>query len=71
METKAKIGEEVVIMQTAWDDDSAIFIGSCGILTGIEDEMLFATVRTHDMIEEGYVAVISYVRATPLLKALV
>jgi hypothetical protein len=70
METKAKIGEEVVIVETAWIDDSVFYIGYVGTLISLETHMEWATVKTPDMVEQGYVAVKHYAKATPLLKAL-
>jgi hypothetical protein len=70
METETEIGEEVVILKTAWQDDSDVYTGRVGVLLNFETECEFATVKTPEMSEESYVAVISYSRATPLIKAL-
>ncbi len=70
METEAEIGEKVVILKTAWEEDSDVYTGYVGTLLSLETEMEWSTVSTPDMKEGSYVAVAKYTRATPLIKAL-
>jgi hypothetical protein len=71
METEAKIGDEVVILTTAWVEDSPFYTGVMGVLLSIETKNAWATVRPCDMLEGGFVAVTHYVKLTPLTRTLV
>ena len=63
----AKVGDEVIILETAWLEDSRLFKGHVGTLYSLETEREWAVVATPDMIG---IAVKQYIKATELNKAL-